>query len=99
DQRRNSDRAADGQPAVAAQIQNQEEITWEKRCRHSPQLSGVANRLVDLRQERPEALRTQVELSLALAFRPGVYEKPSLVRRKRPRGRKRLRHDQFRRPP
>src|SRR5262249_30856085 len=81
--RRNADSALNRQPAVTFWIENEKDISREKRRPNSPELAGMTDGLLDRRQMRSEALRFEVHFRLALALGLRVDEKPPLVPLKR----------------
>src|SRR5262249_14413706 len=60
-------------------IEDDEQVPRKQRHADRSELSSVTGSLLVLRQKCPEALRTEMQLGLALALRQRVYEKPSLV--------------------
>src|SRR5215471_15548015 len=76
---RDADGATYRQPTIAPEIEDDEQVAREKRRLHSPQLSGMTNRLEDPRKVGLETLGVQVPLGLLLAVRLRVNEKPLLV--------------------
>ena len=78
-QPRDPDRAADRRPAIARQIENDEQVAREEWRPHRAQFSRMPDRLLKQRRIAAKPLRIETQLRPAFALRQRMDEKPSLV--------------------
>ena len=79
DQARYAERAVDAAPAVAAQIEDDEQIAGEERGYDGRKLSRVANGFAPFRQKGRKPLRFELDLGSFFGERQGMDRIPSLA--------------------